>query len=136
MAVPKTKCGNTWTEGQFNSFIKSMLRRGSIRWQPKYACKKSARHHEKLPNEKGRLVFHSLCASCNNIYPETTCSVDHTSPVVDPYTGFTTWDSVIERLFCEVEGLQVLCEDCHKVKTDREKNVNKERRRRERASQL
>ena len=134
MAAPKTRNSNTWTEGQFNSFIKSMLRRGSTRWGPKYGCKKAARHSEKLPNDKGRLVFHSKCASCNEIHPETTCAVDHINPVINPSTGFTTWDDVIERLFCELDNLQVLCKPCHDKKTQEEKDIDKERRRRERAS--
>ena len=134
MAAPKTRNGNTWSEGQFNSFIKSMLRRGSTRWGPKYCVKKAARHTEKLPNDKGRLVFHSLCASCGNIYPETTCAVDHILPVVDPHKGFTTWDDIIERLFCEEDNLQVLCKGCHDVKTQKEKDIDKERRRHERSS--
>ena len=133
MKTPKTRNGNTWTESQFNSFIKSMLRRGSTRWGPKYACKKNARHPEKLPNDKGRLVFHSLCAGCGEIYPETQCSVDHIDPVVDPHKGFINWDNVIERLFCEEDGLQVLCKKCHDEKTKKEKAVDRERRRREKS---
>lgn len=134
MAAPKTRNGGTWTEGQFNSFIKSMLRRGSTRWGPKYACKKAARHPHKLLNEKGRLVFHSLCASCNKLYPETQCAVDHIDPVVDPNVGFQGWDKIIERLFCEVDRLQVLCKDCHDEKTKKEKEIDKARRKRERST--
>lgn len=128
MASLKTRNGNTWTESQFNSFIKSMLRRGSTRWGPKYVCKKNARVPEKYPNSKGRLVFHSLCASCNQVFPETECSVDHIDPVIDPSVGFQSWDEVIERIFCEVDGLQVLCKDCHDKKTKEEKEIDKKRR--------
>lgn len=136
MAAPKTRNGGLWTEGQYTSFIKSMLRKGSTRWGPKYACKKDARHHEKLVGPTGRLVFHSLCAGCNKLYPETTCAVDHINPVVDPNTGFKTWDILIERLFCEKENLQVLCKDCHDIKTQEEKAINTERKRLEKLTQL
>lgn len=128
MPVIKTRNGNKWSESQFNSFIKSMLRRGSTRWGPKYTCKQKARLPDKYPNDKGRLVFHSTCASCGGIFPETTCSVDHIEPVVDPNKGFTSWDDVIERLFCEEDGLQVLCKECHDIKTNKEKAVDRERR--------
>ncbi len=120
MRAEKTRCNNTWTDARFNSFIKSMLRRGSMRWLPISLCKKQARHHEKLLNPKGRMVFHSKCAGCFGVYPETVCSVDHISSVV-PLSGFVSWDSVISRLFCEVDGLQVLCPSCHKAKTEVEK---------------
>ena len=128
MAAPKTRNGNTWTEGTFNSFIKSMLRRGSTRWGPKYECKKNARVPLKFANLKNRYVFHSKCASCEKIYPETECSVDHINPIIDPTMGFLSWDKIIENLFCELDGLQVLCKKCHDEKTQKEKLIAKSRR--------
>lgn len=125
MVAEKTRCNNTWSDARFNSFIKSMLRRGSMRWLPKSLCKREARHYEKLSNEKGRLVFHSKCASCHKIYPETTCAVDHINSVV-PASGFVSWDETITRMFCEVEGLQVLCSGCHAIKTEKEKLERKQ----------
>jgi len=124
------------TEGGFNSFIKSGLRQMSTRWKPKYDVKKQARHHTKLSNGKGRLVFHSLCNSCQELVPETTSSVDHIHPIINPNVGFTNWDDVIYAMFCEAEGLQVLCKPCHDAKTKKEKAIDTERRRQERASRL
>lgn len=49
--------------------------------------------------------------------------VDHIKPVVDPNTGFTSWDDFIERLYCEKENLQVLCTTCHDRKTLKEKKL-------------
>jgi hypothetical protein len=34
--------------------------------------------------------------------------------------GFLSWDIFIERLFCGIENLQILCSECHKVKTKKE----------------
>lgn len=55
--------------------------------------------------------------------------IDHIDPVVDPKKGFTSWDDLIERLFCEKEGLQLLCPECHEEKTaderqERKKNID------------
>lgn len=47
--------------------------------------------------------------------------VDHIEPVVNPETGFVSWDEYIERLFVEEDGLQVLCKECHDKKTKEEK---------------
>ncbi len=127
--VPRTHNSGTWTAGQYRSFIKSGLRRMSQRWGPKYVCKKEARHPVKLANERGRMVFHSICAGCGHIYPETTCAVDHIKPVIDPAVGFVGWDEVIARLFCETDNLQVLCTECHNKKTKEEKEIDKQRRR-------
>jgi 5-methylcytosine-specific restriction endonuclease McrA len=126
--VPKIRAHGTMTEAGYRAFIRSMLRRGSIRWKPKYVAKAMARHHEKLPNGRGRDVFHSLCAECEQLVPETSAVVDHIKPVVDPNVGFTTWDDFIERLFCEADNLQVLCKVCHDEKTAKEKAEAKERK--------
>jgi len=45
--------------------------------------------------------------------------VDHIDPVI-PINGFETWDEVINRLFCEVEGYQAICKTCHDDKTKKE----------------
>jgi len=57
--------------------------------------------------------------------------VDHIKPVVDPAVGFTTWDDYIERMFCEADNLQVLCKACHDAKSEEEKAIAVERRRKE-----
>ena len=49
--------------------------------------------------------------------------VDHTVPVIDPVNGFETWDIFVERLFCDIGNLSVLCKPCHKIKTDEEKAI-------------
>jgi len=57
--------------------------------------------------------------------------VDHINPVVDPHIGFTTWDEYIARMFCEVDGFQVICHDCHEVKCAEEKAISTKRKRNE-----
>lgn len=51
------------------------------------------------------------CAKCKILTSKP--QVDHISPV----GKFLDWNMYIERLFCPIENLQVLCWDCHKVKT-------------------
>lgn len=70
-----------------------------------------------------------------NIFKCEICSVltdkvqvDHITPVVDPKTGFTTWDDYFERMFCSVENLQVLCHECHKQKTQAENSVRRKKK--------
>lgn len=124
----KTRCGGEWTEAKFTSFIKNNLRRATIKWAPIQQCLKEARV---------RRGFY-LCAGCKE---EVTAStklesgkrvknviVDHINPIIDPAVGFTTWDDCINRMFCESDNLQVLCRDCHNVKTQEEKDIAKERR--------
>ena len=47
--------------------------------------------------------------------------VDHILPVVCPNVGFVDWNTIIERLFCEEDGFQLLCHECHMEKTSFER---------------
>lgn len=128
MAGEKNRCGGRWTEAQFRSFIKGNLRRATQKWAPIHECSKAAR--------VGRNEYQ--CAGCGSIVPSTVrdesgkrvknIHVDHIKPVIDPSLGFTTWDDCIEGMFSEVDNLQLLCSACHKIKTDEEKEIAKERR--------
>lgn len=79
-----------------------------------------------------------LCACCKQIVPATikdekgkrikNAVVDHIDPIIDPAVGWVSYESLIERMFVEEDKLQVLCYACHKIKTDSEKAIAKERR--------
>jgi len=114
----KTRCGNRWTEARYTSFIKSALRGASRKWQPLNECLRRARV---------RRGWYK-CEGCNKEIPSSitidgkrhkNAVVDHVEPIV-PTTGFESWDSFIERLFCEVDKLQLLCRECHNTKTKAE----------------
>lgn len=131
MGVNKTYNGGQWTPARFHSFIKGALRAASNRWGPKYACKKSAWIRRGWYRCAGyNCEPHEVPAS---LPPPTkkhkrrinNALVDHIKPVVDPVQGFTSWDELISRLFCEVDGLQVLCHDCHSRKTADEQEQRK-----------
>lgn len=126
----KPRNNGEWTEARYHSFIKGALRSASIRWPPKYRVRKAAwikrgvykcagykRRAHQAPvsiKKKGKRV--------NNI------SVDHIVPIIDPKKGFVSWDDVIDRMFCEAKGLQVLCQACHQKKTKDEKEMAKRER--------
>jgi 5-methylcytosine-specific restriction endonuclease McrA len=60
------------------------------------------------------------CAACKDVFGLKFVKVDHVVPVT-PFGGITSWDEYINRLFCPVEGLQILCEYCHNSKTAEER---------------
>ena len=103
-------------------FLISILRRATYRWPPRTEALKEGR--------KERNAY--VCAMCKDTYKNNEIVLDHIKPVVDPKTGFTTWDDYIERMFPEKEGFQVLCSSCHDIKTELEdemrKHFNKERK--------
>lgn len=121
----KKRNGGNWTEARFHSFIKSALRSASSRWPPKYESLKKAFVDKRINKKTGRLSKHFKCAMCKGIFPTSAVQVDHIDPVI-PLTGFSSWDDVIERIFCEKEGFQVLCLSCHKIKTQQERTIRKE----------
>ncbi len=71
--------------------------------------------------------MHYKCAKCKKHFVAADVQVDHVLPVVDPKVGFVSWDMFIDRIFCEIENLQVMCKPCHKVKTELEKVERKKK---------
>lgn len=118
--------GGEWTDARFNSFVKSALRAASRKWPPKYGCLNDAFVGKQICKVSGRLGKHFRCANCNGNFAGRFVQVDHIEPIIDPAVGFTTWDDVVNRMFCEKQNLQVLCTDCHKEKTASERKIKKE----------
>ncbi len=126
----KTRNSGQWTEARYTSFIKSALRGASWKWGPIQEC---------LRNARVKRGWYK-CACCGETVPSTlpppegkkrrikNAIVDHIEPVIDPAVGFTTWDSFISRLFCEIDGFQVLCNKCHLEKTQEERDIATKRR--------
>ena len=129
--VPRTRCSGQWTEARYRSFIKSNLRQATRKWAPIQECKKRAWIR------RGWYV----CEECHCETPTTIKTsdgkrkaggaVDHTLPIIDPATGFVSWDETIERMFCELDNLKYLCNDCHDIKTKEETAIAVARRREE-----
>ena len=116
-----------WTEARFRSFITSALRAASRRWPPKYKSLKEAFVGKKVNAKTGKIAMHYKCVTCDGIFVAADVQVDHVLPVVDPKVGFVSWDMFIDRIFCEIENLQVMCKPCHKVKTELEKAERKKK---------
>ncbi|MGL5078376.1 MAG: HNH endonuclease [Waterburya sp.] len=91
------------------------LRRASYMWPARKKVLDAARI------ERGRY----RCAHCNLIFGPKEISLDHINPVV-PTNGWDNWDGYITRLYCEPEGLQVLCDPCHDKKTKTEEKERKD----------
>lgn len=112
--------GGKWTEGRFNSFVTSLLRSGSRRWEPKYSVLNEAKTDKKINKKTGRLAQHYQCNCCKQDFPVKDVQVDHIIPIGRE----KTWDEFINGLFCEKDNLQVLCTTCHLIKTKSERKSN------------
>jgi hypothetical protein len=61
------------------------------------------------------------CNVCGQWTKSTAIAVDHIAPVIDVENGFIDWNVFVERLFCDVSNLQVICDSCHQLKTNKER---------------
>jgi 5-methylcytosine-specific restriction endonuclease McrA len=117
----KVRNGGTLTESGFWSFIRSALRQKSRWWKPISQAKANVKRPYKGPLKRQK--FEYQCNQCKKWYADKNVNVDHKIPAgslncAEDLPGF------VERLFCEVEHLQVLCTQCHNIKTQNEKHEN------------
>ena len=121
--VPRPYCRGTMTAAKKRSMIISGLRR--VRWNAKYMALEDAFVKKDINPATGRKAKLYRCARCGMLFSAANVAVDHISPVI-PIEGFDTWEGVVERMFCEPEGLQVLCKTpCHAEKTASERMQRK-----------
>lgn len=114
----RTRNAGTMTESAFWSFIRSALRQKSRWWKPITQCKQKARRPYKGPNKRQK--FEYQCKYCEQWFPEKRVNVDHITPA-GTLRSAADLPGFVERLFCEIDGLQVLCSKCHDEKTKKEK---------------
>jgi len=117
-ASPKTRNNGTFTESQFWSFIRSALRNKSRFWKPISQCKTNGKRTYKGPNKRQK--FEYQCNYCKNWFAEKNINIDHKIPA-GSLNCSTDLPGFIDRLFVEVDGLQILCTQCHNIKTKKEK---------------
>ncbi len=110
---PRTRGAGTYTEAAFWAMIRFTLREKSRYWKPISLCRARARRKVQLVGK--RWSYQYQCNMCKNWFSIKDIEVDHIVPVgslncAEDLPGF------VERLFCEIDGLQVLCKECHKKK--------------------
>lgn len=113
--VPRTRAGGTWTEAGFWGFLRSGFRQMSTRWPPLSDVVKANRRLYTGPNRRQK--WEVQCAHCEGWFKASEIHVDH----IEPCGTLKSFDDVqgfIERLFCEADGLRVLCEACHQTQTN------------------
>lgn len=117
-----------WSDAKFKGWIISLLRRGTMRWPPANKCLKAAKRGKKINTLTGRLAEHYECAHCGQLFPLKQVCKDHINPIVDPITGFIDWNIYIARMFCSLNQWQILCKNCHTIKTVKEKEIKRNAR--------
>jgi len=94
-------------------------------WQLRQAWSRSKRRFAAL--RKAKMADNQYrCEICSGIFKYRDVTVDHIIPVVDVLIGWEGVGEFAKRLYCEIEGLQVVCIDtCHKSKTKKENKIRR-----------
>lgn len=113
------KAADLFTEKKLLVWLRSAMRSASRRYPPIFEALAAAK--EPYVGENARQKFCYRCADCQKTFPAKEVAVDH---IVD-CGSLTSWNDIqgfMQRLFCPREGLQVLCDECHDIKTLMSKN--------------
>jgi hypothetical protein len=115
--VPKTRAGGKWTEAAFFGFLRSGLRNMSRRWGPLVQDALVAARRPSKSKKNPRLKWQFQCAQCKGWFSRKNVEVNHIEPC-GSMNSFEDLAGYVERLFCEVDGLEVLCKKrCHAAHT-------------------
>lgn len=95
-------------------WLRSQLRRISRRWPPVYKALANAKVPYTGDNKRKKWWYE--CADCKQLFDGKNVSVDHIEPVGTLLKKSDIAD-FIEKLFCSTDKLQVLCDNCHDLKT-------------------
>ena len=107
----RTRASNRWTESRFWAFLRSNLRRASVRWPPRPDAKNAARREYAGDNKRQKWEYQ--CESCGGWYMGKEVEVDHRVPC-GSLKSYEDVEGFVRRLFCEAAGFRVLCKACHK----------------------
>ena len=123
--VIKEFASGTMSRAAFFSMIRSALRRKSMYWKPISECKEKSRRAYKGSNTRQKWEY--KCNKCKKWFPDKRIVVDHITPAGE-LNDFNDLSSFVKNLFCEVDGLQVLCKECHDKKTIVDNKKTKDKR--------
>lgn len=118
--VPRTHAGGTWTKAKYFSFIRSALRQAATRYPVKFQVKNDNRRV--VTGKRHR--FEYQCVECTKWFQDKEVQVDHVIPA-GSLKEYTDLPGFCERLFCEPDGLQIMCKPCHQIKTNAERAARK-----------
>lgn len=121
--IEKTRNGNTWTESQYFSAIRSALRLKFRYYKPMQEALNRASRPYKGDNKRIKKEF--LCSCCKKWVVRKNCEINHKIPC----GSLNSYDDIvpfIKRLTCEdVNSYEILCKECHLKITNEERKTRK-----------
>jgi len=108
---------DAWTTARYWQFIRSALRKAWMKWPPKFQVMKE--HRRDVKNKRHR--FEYKCQKCKGWFVQKEVAVDH----IEPAGALNRYEDLVpfmQRLFVGVDKLQLLCRNCHAIKTKEERD--------------
>lgn len=115
--------GNTMTESQYFSKIRSVLRSGFRYWKPMQLALEAASRPSQSTNKRIKKEYQ--CNHCKKWYKRLDVEIDHISECgsLSKYEDIVPF---IQRLTPEnINAFQILCKPCHKIKTNEFRQLKK-----------
>lgn len=110
--VERPYCGSRWTRARFFAFIRTALRKASVKWPPRIDVKVAARRKVQTPGRSKQQKWEFVCAQCGGWFPDKEVEVDHIVPC-GKLASFEDIGPFCQRLFVEADGLRLVCHKCH-----------------------
>jgi hypothetical protein len=120
MAVARTRASGKWTESRYFGFLRSALRRASMRWPPIHDVLELNRRPYRGKRKNVRWEY--ACAHCGEWRMRKEVHVHHKLPC-GTLRQFSDLPAFCENLFCEVDKLEVVCLLCHQNETNANKKT-------------
>lgn len=122
-------------EQRRDDWLRNQIRRITIKWPAANDAKKAARVDRRINPKSGREAWHSKCAICGAIKPDSQMHLDHRVPIIptdrqlkrkeDPTR--MDWNEYLDRAFPDVNQWDVICaEPCHSQKTAKEQEQRRQ----------
>jgi len=115
--------GNTMTESQYFSKIRSVLRSGFRYWKPMQLALEAASRPSQSLNKRIKKEYQ--CNHCKKWYKRLDVEIDHKIECgsLSKYEDIVPF---IQRLTPEnINAFQILCKPCHKIKTNEFRQLKK-----------
>ena len=81
--------------------------------------------HPTIKGKRGGKQY--ICSVCGNTFQQKDIQVDHINPVIPIGKKIDDLDynDIYNNIFCGKDNLQVVCKDCHKIKSTEERKLRK-----------
>lgn len=119
------------------NLVKGAIRRVFSRSDLRRSVLLTAKVEGITSQQRPRVKTWYICRDCDSYCAGYEMQVDHIDPVIPVNVTLEglTWDTIIDRMWCEKNNLRAICLTCHKKKSKIE-NAERRKNKKERKSNV